>query len=93
MCRSIAASLGMRVSQGKLVKEAEILDFPSATPKLRPAGVPLVVVCPGRQGEKQVARLSDIAVPRVGQAALDKHRAHCWGFATYTYTTTCALRG
>ena len=39
------------------------------------AGVPLVVVRPGRQGEKQVARLSDTAVPRAGQAALEEHRA------------------
>ena len=40
-----------------------------------PAGVPLVVVRPGRQVEKQVARLSDTAVPRAGQAALEEHRA------------------
>ena len=42
----------------------------------RPApGVPMVVVRPGRQGEKQVARLSDTTVPRAGQAALEEHRA------------------
>ena len=34
-----------------------------------------MVVRPGRQGEKQVARLSDTAVPRAGQAALEEHRA------------------
>ena len=34
------------------------------------AGVPLVVVRPGRQGEKQVARLSDTAVPRARQNLL-----------------------
>ena len=39
------------------------------------AGVPLVVVGPGRQGEKQVAGLSDTAVPRARQAALEEHRA------------------
>ena len=44
-------------------------------PCLLTAGVPLVVVQPGRQGEKQVARLSDTAVPRAGQAALEEHRA------------------
>ena len=45
------------------------------------AGVPLVVVRPGREGEKQVARLSDTALPRAGQAALEEHRAvtSSWG--------------
>ena len=40
-----------------------------------------MVVRPGRQGEKQVARLSDTAVPRAGQAALEEHRAvtSSWG--------------
>ena len=33
-----------------------------------------MVVRPGRQGEKQVARLSDTALPRAGQAALEEHR-------------------
>ena len=45
------------------------------TSRTHSAGVPLVVVRPGRQGEKQVARLSDTAVPRAGQAALEEHRA------------------
>ena len=34
-----------------------------------------MVVRPGCQGKKQVARLSDAAVPPAGQAALEEHRA------------------
>ena len=34
-----------------------------------------MVMRPGRQGEKQVARLTDTAVPCAGQAALEEHRA------------------
>ena len=50
-------------------------------PALVSAGVSLVVVRPGRQGEKQVARLSDTPVPHAGQAALEDHRAvtSSWG--------------
>ena len=39
------------------------------------AGVPLVVVQPGRQGEKPVAWLSGVVVPLVGATATEWHRA------------------